>query len=77
MSAAGTLQFDACRIGLKVDADGRAIGLDGQPSKSLRVVGPPTLGAFGDPIGAFFIAAQIHRFVPAALNDLLESAAAA
>jgi len=30
----------------------------------MRVIGPPTAGAFGDPLGAIFIAAQIRRTLP-------------
>ena len=65
LSEAGLIQPDALGLGLKVDDQGRAIGRDGAPSHVLSVVGPPTLGTFGDPIGAFFVAAGIRRFLPA------------
>jgi uncharacterized NAD(P)/FAD-binding protein YdhS len=68
----GTVRADACNAGLAIDADGRAITADGRTSRSLRVIGPATFGTFGDPIGAFFIASQILRFLPAVFHDLEE-----
>lgn len=69
LDEAGAVGADACNLGLKVDDQGRAVGADGKVSEVLRIVGPPTLGTFGDPIGAFFIAAQIHRFLPSLLDE--------
>jgi uncharacterized NAD(P)/FAD-binding protein YdhS len=66
------VRADACNAGLAIDADGRAITADGRTSRSLRVIGPATFGTFGDPIGAFFIASQILRFLPAVFHDLEE-----
>ena len=60
----GYMCIDACGIGIAVDAQCRAIGTDGRAEASLRVIGPPTLGTFGDQLGGAFIAAQIHRIVP-------------
>jgi len=68
--ASGRLRRDACGIGLAVDADCRALDAAGRPQPALRLVGPPTAGTFGDPLGAMFIGAQIHRMLPAALRDL-------
>lgn len=62
--AAGCLQPDALQLGLNVDARGCAIDAQGRPQPSLRIVGPPTLGSYGDPIGAMFIAAHIFRAAP-------------
>ncbi|NIC43765.1 FAD/NAD(P)-binding protein [Aquabacterium sp. A08] len=60
----GRLQVDACGVGYSVDANCRAVDANGQAQPSLRVIGPPTLGTFGDPAGAMYIAAQIHRLLP-------------
>ncbi len=67
---AGHVQIDAHNLGLSIDDEGRAIDVDGKSSNWLRIIGPPTLGSFGDPIGAFFVAAQIHRFIPSILAGL-------
>jgi len=72
----GWLRRDACAIGLEVDANGRAVGADGSARPAVRVVGPPTVGTFGDPIGAMFIGAQIHRMLPDALATLVGAGAA-
>ena len=66
----GWLRRDACAMGLEVDARCCAVGADGTVRPTLRLVGPPTVGTFGDPIGAMFIAAQIHRLLPDALHTL-------
>lgn len=68
--AQGQLRRDACHLGFDVDAHGCAINANGQAQPGLRVVGPPTVGTFGDPIGAMFIGAQIHRFLPDLLRTL-------
>jgi uncharacterized NAD(P)/FAD-binding protein YdhS len=75
--AAGRLTPDACGLGLAVDSQGRAIDSRQVADGRLRVFGPPTLGCCGDPIGAFFIAAQIHRALPDMLRHLDGSANAA
>lgn len=64
LRAQGLLQPDAAGLGHAVDANGCALGADGQPQPRLRVIGPPTAGTFGDPLGAMFIAAQVHRMLP-------------
>jgi uncharacterized NAD(P)/FAD-binding protein YdhS len=66
----GWIRRDACSMGFDVDANCKAIGADGSARASLRIVGPPTVGTFGDPIGAMFIAAQINRVLPDVLNGL-------
>lgn len=68
--AQGWLQRDDCGIGLAVDAQCRAIGGDGITRPSLRLIGPPTAGTFGDPLGALFIAMQIRRILPDVLASL-------
>lgn len=57
-------------IGFLTDASCRALNAIGQPRHNLRIIGPPTAGVFGDPLGALFISAQIHRTLPAFLEDL-------
>ena len=69
-SAAGFIRPDPCGMGFDVDAQCRAINTRGQAQGTLRVIGPPTAGTFGDPIGAMFIGAQIHRVLPDLLAAL-------
>ena len=73
LQRSGHLQVDAAGIGFAVDSQGRAIDRHGRADPRLRLIGPPTAGTFGDPLGAMFIAAQIHRLLP----DLLATVAAA
>lgn len=51
-------------MGWDVDADSRAVGGNGTAQRRLFVIGPPSAGYFGDPIGAVFIIAQIDRTMP-------------
>ena len=51
-------------LGFEVDDNCRAFDPAGTPQPLLRVVGPPTAGVFGEPLGAVFIAAQIQRALP-------------
>ena len=67
MKRRGLLAIDPTGIGIFVDDQCRPIGADGLPHQHIRVVGPPTCGMFGDPLGAIFIAAQIQRSVPGML----------
>ena len=69
----GCLQADPCGLGFRVDANCCAIDASGHLQPRLRVVGPPTAGAFGDPLGVVFIAAQIHRMLPDALGTLAQN----
>ena len=59
----GLVSADPSGVGLAVDALFRSLGADGLPVTGLRIVGPPTLGARGDPLGSAFIAIQIHHMV--------------
>jgi len=59
----GLIRQDACALGFEVDANGCAVGKDGSTHSALRVVGPPAMGTFGDPIGAMFIGGHIHRMM--------------
>lgn len=69
----GALRIDETGLGFAVDPHCRAIGADGSANPALRVIGPPTAGIFGDPLGAMFIAAQIHRMLPDALDTLAKA----
>jgi len=51
-------------IGFGVDGTCRAIGADGRPAGSLRIVGPLTYGAFADQQGAPFIALRLCAVMP-------------
>lgn len=66
----GTLRADACGIGYAVDPNCRVIDSEGEALSRIRLIGPPTLGTFGDPGGAMFIAAQIHRMLPDVFGTL-------
>ena len=72
----GRLQVDAAGIGFAVDAHGCAIDRAGRADAHLRLIGPPTAGTFGDPLGAMFIAAQVHRLLPHLLSTLESTSAA-
>jgi len=75
--AQGHLQPDASGIGFAVDAQCRALDADGRSQPTLRVIGPPSAGTFGDPVAVVFIATQIHRIVPDVLDTLRAREAAA
>jgi uncharacterized NAD(P)/FAD-binding protein YdhS len=66
----GYIRRDATGFGFEVDALCRPIGKAGAPSPGLRIVGPPTAGTFGDPLGVPFIAPQIRRMLPGILAEL-------
>ena len=77
LARGGWVRRDPSGIGIEVDADCRAVGASGAAQPALRVLGPPSVGSRGDAIGAMFIAAQIHRLLPAALAALGRRSAAA
>ena len=66
----GRLRRDACAMGFGVDEQCCAVAADGTAQPAVRVVGPPTVGTFGDPIGAMYIGVQIHRMLDDALSRL-------
>ena len=73
----GLLTPDDVGIGFAVDSTCRVIHAHHEAEEAdpaLRLIGPPTAGTFGDPIGALFIAAQIHRILPDLLHTLAASA---
>jgi uncharacterized NAD(P)/FAD-binding protein YdhS len=65
--AQGVIRLDDCGIGFAVDAQCRPIGAGGAIDPRLRIIGPPTAGTFGDPLGVLFIAPQIRRMLPGVL----------
>ena len=66
----GVLSRDASGVGFAVDPDCRPLARDGTAHPLLRVLGPPTAGTFGDPLGAPFIVPQVHRALPSVLATL-------
>lgn len=73
--ADGRLVRDPPGLGVAVTAGGAACDAGGRPQARLRVIGPLTLGSFGDPVGAYFIAAQVRRMLPDWLRVLAPAAA--
>ncbi len=61
--ARGLVSTDPSGVGLAVDGHCRALGRDARAADRLCIVGPPTLGARGDPLGSAFIAIQIHHMI--------------
>lgn len=70
LTAQGHVRLDDCQLGLAVDAHCCALNADGHAQPDLLVIGPATLGTFGDPIGAMFIGGHVHRIVPDVLRTL-------
>jgi uncharacterized NAD(P)/FAD-binding protein YdhS len=66
----GFLRAEPTGFGFDVDSECRPIRRDGSASARLRVVGPPTAGSRGDPLGVIFIAPQIRRMVPGLLAEV-------
>lgn len=66
----GVIRIDDCGLGFAVDAHCRPVGASGTVDPRIRIVGPPTAGTFGDPLGTLFIAPQIRRMLPGVLADL-------
>ena len=67
---AGLVRRDDCGFGFAVDARCRPIAKDGSVSERMRIVGPPSAGSSGDPLGVIFIAAQVRRVIPGLLSEL-------
>ena len=66
----GMLARDATGLGFAVDDECRPCDAAGRPQPRLRLFGPPTAGARGDPLGVLFIAPQVHRAMGAMLAEL-------
>jgi uncharacterized NAD(P)/FAD-binding protein YdhS len=65
----GLLRPDPTGLGFEVDAQCRPVGRDGTVQPRLRVIGPPSAGSRGDPLGVIFIAPQIRRLLPGLLAE--------
>jgi uncharacterized NAD(P)/FAD-binding protein YdhS len=74
--AQGVIRIDDCGIGFAVDGQCRPIGAGGTVDPRLRMIGPPTAGTFGDPLGVLFIAPQVRRIVPGVIAALERGALA-
>lgn len=61
----GMLSRHPTGLGFRVDAHHRVLDSEGLANERIRLIGPATVGCFGDPVGAMFIAAQINRLLPA------------
>jgi len=61
--ARGMLRADPAGIGFEVDDACRPVGRGGGAVSALRMIGPPTAGTCGDPLGVLFIAPQVARVV--------------
>lgn len=66
----GLLRPHGNGLGFDVGANCEAYDASGRPQPGLRVIGPPSAGASGDPLGAIFIAAQVHRILPDVMDKL-------
>jgi len=66
----GVLSHDPGGVGFRVDANCCALSDTGIAQRFLRVIGPPTAGTFGDPLGSVFIGAHIVRITPDVLECL-------
>lgn len=68
----GFLSADACGEGFRVNDDCCAVTDANKVQPMLRVIGPPTTGTFGDPLGTVFIGAHIVRITPDVLDCLAQ-----
>lgn len=66
----GILRRHGTGIGYEVSHECEAIDSMGCADPNLRIIGPPTAGAFGDPLGAIYITAQVKRLMPSAIETL-------
>ncbi len=66
----GRLRRHPTGMGFDVSVLCEALDCEGSANPLLRVVGPPTSGVFGDPLGVSFIAGQAQRIVPDILSTL-------
>ena len=66
----GLLSLHGTGIGFDVGPQCEALDHTGEAQALLRVIGPPTAGTFGDPLGAPFISAQVRQILPDLLAAL-------
>ncbi|MBN8962826.1 MAG: FAD/NAD(P)-binding protein [Rhizobiales bacterium] len=57
-------------MGYQVSDRCEAMDSTGRANPNLRIIGPPTAGTFGDPLGAIYITAQVKRLMPSAIEAL-------
>lgn len=70
MHSQGMVQAHPTGLGILTDADNCIVTATGESERRIRAIGPVTAGVFGDPLGAFFISAQVHRLIPDLARDL-------
>jgi uncharacterized NAD(P)/FAD-binding protein YdhS len=70
----GLLQVHPTGMGFNVASDCTAIDTAGDRVPGLKLIGIPTAGVFGDPLGLLFIAGQVHRILPAFVSELADVA---
>lgn len=66
----GLLQLHSTGIGFDVSEQCEALDSRCVPQPTLRVIGPPSAGAFGDPVAIPFIANQVQRILPDVFRTL-------
>lgn len=66
----GILRRHGTGMGYEVSNKCEAIGSTGRTDPNLRIIGPPTAGTFGDPLGAIYITAQVKRLMPSVIETL-------
>ena len=64
------LRLHPTGIGFEVSEHCEAMNARDTVQPTLRVIGPPTAGAFGDPVAIPFIANQVQRMLPHLLCTL-------
>ncbi|MGC1443307.1 MAG: FAD/NAD(P)-binding protein [Burkholderiaceae bacterium] len=83
----GLVTRDISGVGFQTDIHGRSMGrnmersmersIAAQPIDGLRLIGPPTAGTWGDPLGGIFISVQVQRMMPGLLHYLTSRATSA
>jgi len=76
LAGQGLLCPDDSGLGFRATGEGEAVARNGAAQPRIRVVGPPSAGAHGDPLGGVYITAQIRRILPSVLQLLEEPARA-
>lgn len=51
-------------LGIVTDEENRIVSASGGIAPQVRAIGALSAGVFGDPLGVFFISAQVHRLIP-------------
>ncbi len=57
-------------LGIVTDRENRIVTSSGSSIAQICAIGPISAGVFGDPLGVFFISAQIHRLIPGVAQQL-------